>query len=200
MPTEARICKVKRVLDARQPDLRVVLEGVTVPHNASAVMRTCDAAGVLYVDLISPSPELLNFNESITTGAHKWLETSVHRTPAECLPVLKEKGFHIAAAHLSAEGRAYTEFDYARPVALVFGSESFGLSAEALAYADSVIRIPMLGMVQSLNLSVSVAVILFEAVRQRALKGCFNGPRLAAEEYRRLTDKWLRTPPADKPD
>ncbi len=192
MPTPERIEKVERVLSRRQADLRVVLEGVTIAHNASAVIRTCDAAGVLFLDLISPKPELLRFNEAISTRADKWLEIAVHPTPAECLGPLKKAGFEIVATHLQRDAVPYTDFDFARPTALVFGSESEGISDACLAYADKVVRIPMLGMVQSLNLSVSVAVMLYEALRQRATKGHSGESRLPADEFERLRKEWLR--------
>ncbi|MBE3112424.1 MAG: hypothetical protein IMZ46_18270 [Acidobacteria bacterium] len=191
MPTPERIEKVSRVLSHRQSDLRVVLEGVTIAHNASAVIRTCDAAGVLHLDLVSPNPELLRFNEAISTRADKWLEIAVHPTPAECLEPLKKAGFEIVATHLQKDAIPYTDIDFAKPVALVFGSESEGISEEALAFADKVVRIPMLGMVQSLNLSVSVAVFLYEALRQRSAKGYFDKARLSAEEFERLKKRWL---------
>jgi tRNA (guanosine-2'-O-)-methyltransferase len=192
MPTPERIEKVNRVLSLRQPDLRVVLEGVTIAHNASAVIRTCDAAGILYLDLISPNPELLRFNEAISTRADKWLEIGVHPTPAECFEPLKRAGFEIVATHLQKDAVPYTEVDLARPVALVFGSESEGISDESLAFADKVVRIPMLGMVQSLNLSVSVAVMLYEALRQRASKSYLDRSKLAADEFDRLRKRWLK--------
>jgi tRNA (guanosine-2'-O-)-methyltransferase len=191
MPTPERIEKVRRVLSLRQSDLRVVLEGVTNAHNASAVIRTCDAAGILHLDLISPNPELLRFNEAISTRADKWLEIAVHPTPAACFEPLKKAGFEIVATHLQKDAIPYTDIDFAKPLALVFGSESEGISDGALAFADKVVRIPMLGMVQSLNLSVSVAVILYEALRQRAAKGYFDKARLPAEEFERLRKKWL---------
>jgi tRNA (guanosine-2'-O-)-methyltransferase len=191
MPTPERIAKVERVLSSRQADLRVVLEGVTIAHNASAVVRTCDAAGILYLDLVSPNPELLRFNEAISTRADKWLEIAVHPTPAECLEPLKKAGFEIVATHLKKDALPYTAVDFARPIALVFGSESEGISDGSLAFADKVVRIPMLGMVQSLNLSVSVAVILYEALRQRAEKGYLDRARLPGEEFERLKKRWL---------
>jgi len=192
MPTPERIARVERVLAHRQADLRVVLEGVTIAHNASAVIRTCDAAGVLYLDLVAPNPELLRFNEAISTRADKWLELGVHATPAACLGPLKKAGFEIVATHLRKDTVPYTEIDFARPVALVFGSEGEGITDECLAFADKVVRIPMLGMVQSLNLSVSVAVILYEALRQRAAAGYAERSRLPGTELERLRKEWLR--------
>ena len=191
MPTPERIEKVTRVLSLRHADLRVVLEGVTIAHNASAVIRTCDAAGILHLDLVSPNPELLRFNEAISTRADKWLEIAVHPTPDECLEPLKKAGFEIIATHLQKDAIPYTDIDFARPMALVFGSESGGISDDALSFADKVVRIPMLGMVQSLNLSVSVAVILYEALRQRTAKGYFDKARLSPEEFERLKKRWL---------
>lgn len=166
MATDRRIDRITSVLERRQPDLRVVLEGVTIAHNASAVMRTCDAAGILYLDLIAPNPELVVFNEAITTRTDKWLEIGIHSSATECLSGLKARGFAIAVTRLTDEAVPYASLDYTRPTALVFGSESDGISDEALALADHVIRIPMIGMVQSLNLSVSVAIVLYEAYRQ----------------------------------
>lgn len=191
MPTSRRIKKVKRLLSLRQPDLRVVLEGVTIAHNASAVMRTCDAAGVLHVDIISPSPELLTINRAISTRAEKWVETRVHATVGECLLPLKEKGYKVAVTHLGKEALPYTELDYAQPMALVFGNESEGVSPEALALTDYKIKIPMLGMVQSLNLSVSVGIILYEALKQRWTKGFYKQRRLSDEEFASYLKKWL---------
>jgi tRNA (guanosine-2'-O-)-methyltransferase len=195
MPTPERIEKVERVLSQRQADLRVVLEGVTIAHNASAVIRTCDAAGVLYLDLVSPNPELLHFNEAISTRADKWLEIAVHATPADCLGPLKKAGFEIVATHLQRDAMPYTDIDLAKPVALVFGSEADGISDGCLAFADKVVRIPMLGMVQSLNLSVSVAVMLYEALRQRTQKKYSGTSRLPQEEFARLRKEWLRLDP-----
>ena len=193
MPTDRRIARVRAVLDRRQPDLRVVLESVGNAHNASAVMRTCDAAGVLYLDLISPNPELLAFNEAISTRADRWLEIGVHASAAARLAELKAAGHRIVATHLREGAKPFSEIDYTRPLALLFGSEKDGLSEEALAFADEAVRIPMFGMVQSLNLSVSVAVILYEAYRQRAARGFYDAPRLSEAEYERLFRKWLAT-------
>jgi tRNA (guanosine-2'-O-)-methyltransferase len=191
MPTSERIEKVNRVLAHRQADLRVVLENVTLAHNASAVMRTCDAVGVLNLDLIGPNPEVLRPNKAISTRADKWLEIGVHPTPASCLEPLKKAGYEILATHLRKDSVLYTEVDFCKPVALVFGSEAEGISDQALAFADKIIRIPMLGMVQSLNLSVSVAIILYEALRQRAAHGYLEKAKLSAAELDRLQAKWL---------
>jgi tRNA (guanosine-2'-O-)-methyltransferase len=191
MPTEERIARVTGVLSRRQPDLRVVLEHITNAHNANAVLRTCDAAGVLNVDVIGSDAELFEVNKAITTRADKWLNLAFHAATRECLAGLKARGLKIAVTHLAENAIDYAELDYTQPLAIVFGNESDGISAEALEMADAEIRIPMLGMAQSLNLSVSAGVILYEALRQRRAKGFFDGKRLSDEEFEDLKIKWL---------
>jgi tRNA (guanosine-2'-O-)-methyltransferase len=175
----------------RQPDLRVVLEGVAIAHNASAVIRTCDAAGILHLDLVSPNPELLGINKAISTRAEKWVDVHIHKSIGDCLLPLREKGFKVAVTHLDKDAISYTDLDYTLPLAVVFGSESEGVSRETLELADLRVRIPMLGMVQSLNLSVSVGVILYEAMKQRRARGFFDRRRLSDEEFETYLRKWL---------
>lgn len=191
MPTEERIAKVTRVLSLRQPDLRVVLEEVANPHNANAVLRTCDAAGILNVDIIGSSQDPLPINKAITTRADKWLNFHFYPTTKDCLIQLKKQGLKIAATHLGEDAVFYTQVDYTQPTAIVFGNESEGISLEARQYADVKIRIPMFGMVQSLNLSVSVGIILYEALSQRLGKGFFESRRLSPEEFEDYLNKWL---------
>jgi len=191
MPTEERIAKVTRVLSLRQPDLRVVLEEVTNAHNASAVLRTCDAAGVMHVDIIGSSQDPLPINQAITTRADKWLDFHFYSSTKDCLLELKKQGLKIAATHLGPDAVFHTQVDYTQPLAVVFGSESEGISLEALRYADYKIKIPMFGMVQSLNLSVSAGIILYEALRQRLGKRLFEGRRLSPQEFEDYLDKWL---------
>ena len=191
MPTEERIAKVRRVLSLRQPDLRVVLEEVANPHNANAVLRTCDAAGILNVDIIGSSQDPLPINKAITTRADKWLNFHFYPTTKDCLIQLKKQGLKIAATHLGEDAVFYTQVDYTQPTAIVFGNESEGISLEARQYADVKIKIPMFGMVQSLNLSVSVGIILYEALSQRLGKGFFESQRLSPEEFEDYLNKWL---------
>jgi len=191
MPTKERIEKVERVLSFRQADLRVVLEEVTNTHNASAVVRTCDAAGVLDLDIISSNQEPFPVNEAISTRAEKWLRFNTYGSTEECLKAVKNLGYKIFATHLGEKSLPYTDLDYTQPVALVFGNESEGISETAQKLADRLVRIPMFGMAQSLNLSVSVGIILYEAIRQRALKGGGKNRPLSQEDYESLRDSWL---------
>lgn len=191
MRTDERIDRVSRVLSFRQPDLRVVLEDVTNAHNASAVLRTCDAAGVMHVDVIGSGPEPLPINKAITTRADKWIDIHVHPTTRDCLTELRSRGFLIAATHLGPGAVFHTQLDLTKPTAIVFGNESEGISPAALELADVKVKIPMFGMVQSLNLSVAVGVILYEAIRQRLGRGYYDARRLTPEEFEEYLDKWL---------
>jgi tRNA (guanosine-2'-O-)-methyltransferase len=191
MPTKERIARIRRVLSLRQPDLRVVLEEVNNPHNANAVLRTCDAAGILHVDIIGSAEDPFPINSAITTRADKWLNFHFYPTTRECLRGLKEQGLKIATTHLGEGAAAYTDIDFSQPLAIVFGGESSGVSGEALKLADYRIKIPMFGMAQSLNLSVSVGIILYEALRQRLGKGFLENQRMSPEEFEDYLNKWL---------
>lgn len=191
VPTKERVEKVKKVLSFRQPDLRIVLEEVKNTHNASAVVRTCDAAGILYLDIISSNQEPFSVNEAISTRAEKWINFSYYTSTTDCLKKLKKKGYKIAATLPSKDSIPYEDIDYTRPIALVFGNEADGVSEEALSLADYKIKIPMIGMAQSLNLSVSVGIILYEAMRQRQKKGFYKKRRLSEEEFKTYLEIWL---------
>ena len=195
MPTKERIEKVKRVLSLRQPDLRIALEEVTNTHNASAVVRTCDAAGIMYLEIISASMEPFPINRAVSTRAEKWLKLNYYSSTTQCLTHLKKQGFKIAATHLGTEAVSHTSVDYTQPMVIVFGNESEGISPEALDLADYVIKVPMLGMVQSLNLSVSVGIILYEAMKQREKKNFYSQARLSSREFQDFLNSWLKLPP-----
>lgn len=192
MPTKERKSKIRKVLSFRQPDLRIVLEKVTNTHNASAVIRTCDAAGVLYVDIISSENNPFLVNEAISTRAEKWLQFNYYSSTRDCLTQLKEKGLKIAGTFLGDDSLPYNELDYTQPLALVFGNEAEGISEEALNMADYLIRIPMVGMAQSLNLSVSVGIILYEAMKRRQERGFFKKAGLSPQEFEFFQNKWLK--------
>jgi len=192
MPTKERINKVEKVLGFRQPDLRIVLEEVTNTHNASAVVRTCDAAGILNVDIIYSDPADFPVNEAISTRADKWLNLNHYHSTTACFKKLKKQGFKIAATHLGSDSVPYTSLDYTQPIAVVFGNESDGISEKARKLADCSIKIPMFGMSQSLNISVSAGIILYEAIKQRLENGYFKESRLSPQEFEQLRNKWLK--------
>ncbi len=185
---ESRLSRINAVLDKRQPDLRVFMERVVNYHNVSAILRTADAVGVLHVHYFHEGE--LPINDAVTRGAHQWLVLHREEDVAEGLKRLKAKGFQIVATGLFPETVHFREVDYTRPTVIVVGHELEGISEVVRAEADLIVKIPMYGMVQSLNVSVATAVILYEAERQRVEAGLYETPRLSLEERQEILDRW----------
>ena len=192
--TERRQARIRAALYRRQPDLTVVLENIHDPHNVSAILRSCDGVGVLRAHAVYSveEPPLSAYARQTSASAAKWVEVERHGSVAACYDRLRGNGFVILATSVGSESRPLYEWDLRRPVALVFGNEMRGVSDEARALADGAIEIPMVGMVQSLNVSVACAVCLYEAFRQRMATGDYDTPKLTANELRVLEDDWLR--------
>ncbi len=187
---ERRLERLKRVLERRQKDLIVFVDSVRNEHNFSAIIRTCDAAGVLRVYYSPGEGKPAKINEGITQGAHKWVFVERVDSPLEKLKEFKEQGFQVVATWLGEDSVDYREVDYTLPTVLVVGNELQGVSPEILGVADRKIVIPMFGMVQSLNVSVATGIILYEAVRQREKKGMYDRPSLSREEIEEILRKW----------
>jgi tRNA (guanosine-2'-O-)-methyltransferase len=192
--TSRRQQRVRSVLERRQPDLTLILENVHDPHNVSAILRSCDAVGVLKVHAVysieSPPPGM--FARQTSASAAKWVDVVRHDSVEACVGELREAGFQILATALGRESRSLHDWDLTRSVALIVGNEMRGVSDEALALADGLVEIPMVGMVQSLNVSVASAVCLYEAFRQRLAVGAYDAPRLPAGELEALEQDWLK--------
>ncbi len=184
-----RFARLRRVLDRRQPDLTVLMERVNKSHNFSAILRNCDAVGILEVHVVPPVKGL-ELHQETSAGTAKWIRVHRHSSGAEALEMLKRSGHQVVAAHAGADSLDFREPDYTRPTALMMGAELFGLSDEALAGADVRIRIPMVGMARSLNVSVATALILYEAYRQRKSAGLYSRCRLAPERRDRILFEW----------
>lgn len=188
--TSERLTKIDRVLALRQPDLTVLAENVYKPHNLSAIIRSCDAVGVGSVHAVNPTGGVPTYSET-SASADKWVALHVHDSLNEAVDELRAAGLQLLAAHLSDRAVDYRDVDYTRPTAILLGNEKDGVSTRAASLADAHVIIPMLGMVQSLNVSVAAAVILFEAQRQRRDAGLYLQPRLSGEEAARLRYEWL---------
>ncbi len=185
----ARFARLRRVLDRRQPDLTVLMEGVHKPHNFSAILRTCDAVGVLEAHVV-PAENGFTVYRSSSAGAAKWISVHKHDSLAAALTALRGKGLQRVAAHPAPRGVDYRDVDYTGPLALMVGAELTGLSPEALAAADILVRVPMEGMGRSLNVSVATALFLFEARRQREDAGMYGSSRLDREEHGKILFEW----------
>ena len=192
--TNRRHQRIKAVLARRQTSLTVVLEDVHDPHNASAVLRSCDAVGILDVHLVyvHQEPPRQSFGRATSASAAKWIRLHAWDSVEACYAQLRGEGFTILATALDSRSRDVYDVDLVQPTALVFGNEKRGVSPEAVAGADGTIYIPMQGMVESLNISVACAVTLYEAMRQRLVAGAYDAPSLDDAELARLEADWLR--------
>jgi tRNA (guanosine-2'-O-)-methyltransferase len=184
-----RYHRLKEVLNRRQPDLTVLTEDVHKPHNLSAIIRTCDAVGIFEVHSVNVKAELPTFSQ-VSQGSEKWIFLNTHPDIRTAISHLKNQKFRVYAAHFSSKSLDYRQIDYTQPSAIIFGAEKWGVTEEAAQLADEHIVIPMLGMVQSLNVSVAAAVILFEAQRQRLAAHTYNNTRLESEIYNQVLFEW----------
>jgi tRNA (guanosine-2'-O-)-methyltransferase len=186
-----RFQRLRAVLDQRMADLTVVLEHVDKPHNLSAILRSCDAAGVLEAHVISLRGRTPTFNDT-ALGSQKWVNLCGHSDTATTLTELKQQGFRLVGTHLGVEAVDYRDVDFSGPTAFVLGAEKWGLSDTAASLVDQAVFIPMRGMVQSLNVSVAAATLLFEALRQRRAAGILpqQGEGMPVELYRRRLFEW----------
>jgi len=172
-----RYHRISHMLDQRQPDLTLVLEDVHKPHNLAAIARSCDAVGIGEIHAVA-SDAKVRLKQDAAAGASRWIQVHRHTDAASCLADLRAGGFHLLAAHLSERAVSYLDVDYTRPTALVSGTELFGISAATAELVDQHVVIPMHGLVQSLNVSVATALVLYEARRQRQAAGLYSQARM----------------------
>ena len=171
MPTEERLNKLSRVAARRQSGLTLVIEDVFDPHNLGAIARSCDAFGVQQIHVIfeqQPAFDPKEVGKNSSTATNKWLEYHIHHDTETALHVLKRDGWQLAATVLHPDAVPIHEADLCPPkLALLLGNEKTGLSATAIAQADQLLTIPMVGIAQSMNVSVTAALALYEVTAQR---------------------------------
>jgi tRNA (guanosine-2'-O-)-methyltransferase len=190
--TEERIKKITSVLNQKQPHLTVVLENIHDPHNVSAILRTCDAVGVLEVHLLYTLEEFPEISKASSVSANKWMKLKKHSSYEEFYNEMKSKGFLIAASHLDKYSYTHDELDYTKPIALIFGNEHRGVSDDLLKYCDVTFKIPMHGMIQSLNVSVAAAVTLYHAEGILRRKGFYDKRQLDDVTFNQLFEEWIQ--------
>lgn len=187
--TPERFARLRRALTRRQPDLTVLMDQVHKSHNFSAILRNCDASGVLEAHVVPPDYGL-DLHHGTSAGTRKWIEVHQHADVAHAVSHLKTRGFTVVAAHPSEDSVDFREVDYTHPIAVMMGAELHGVSEAGLALADRHVVIPMAGMVHSLNVSVATALILFEAMRQREAAGMYDDCRLPEADFDRRLFEW----------
>lgn len=164
--TEDRWQTINEVLDQRTRYLTVVLEDIYQPHNASAVLRSCDGFGIQDVHIIENRNEF-DPNKGVTIGADKWISQHLYSKEGEnnserCYNRLKNEGYQIIATTPHEKDTTIDEVSLDKKTALVFGAELKGLSDYALDHADGYAKIPMVGFSESFNISVGAALCLYE--------------------------------------
>jgi tRNA (guanosine-2'-O-)-methyltransferase len=162
-----RKARIDEVVAHRTRSLTVVMEALCDPQNVNAVLRTCEAFGVQEIHVVEGPMKVYDPNKKISQNADKWLDVRRWSSTRDCLAHLKAEGFRIYATHLGQDSVGLADLSFAEKVALVFGNESRGVSDEAVALADANFTIPMLGFVQSFNVSVAAAITLARAVDRR---------------------------------
>jgi tRNA (guanosine-2'-O-)-methyltransferase len=190
--TPERLKKIRQVLEKRQKDLTLVLANIHDQHNVSAIYRSCDAFGVLDVHLYYTDTAFPKLAETSSASARKWVETERHKDAASLFATLKAKKMCVYATSFSPKARPLAEFDLAAPSAVILGNEHGGVPDELIRLADAELYIPMYGMIQSFNVSVAAALILYEASRQRLDAGLYAKPGFSAQELDVLFELWSK--------
>ena len=182
--TPERYQRIRDMLAKRQTDLTVCLENVHKPHNVSAVVRTCDAIGIHKVHAVWENQYRVRSGTAM--GSQQWVNVDTHENVTDAIGALKAQNMQVLVTHLSDKAVDFRDIDYTKPTAILFGQEKYGVTDEAIAMCDQDIVIPMVGMVQSLNVSVAAALVLYEAQRQRQIAGMYDVQHLSEEECQRM--------------
>ena len=157
--TENRKNKFLKVLENRTNHFTVVVEDIFQMHNASAVMRSCEVFGIQELNVIEQRYGK-SIDKEIAMGAQKWVDINTFDSISNGVETMKKKGYQIIATTPHENDCELDDFDISKPSALFFGTERDGLSEEILQRADGFLKIPMVGFTESLNISVSVAIII----------------------------------------
>tara|TARA_B110000091_G_C13704530_1_gene427721 strand:- start:432 stop:1112 length:681 start_codon:yes stop_codon:yes gene_type:complete len=192
--TENRKTLFKKVLEDRTRHFTVVLEDIFQPHNASAVVRTCDIFGIQDVHAIENKYNH-KISRHVAKGSQKWLTYNRYRedrdNTASCLASLKEKGYQIIATTPHNDSCVLQDFDVTKKAAFVFGVEAEGVSDTVMENANGFLKIPMVGFTESLNISVAAAIILQEVTSK--LRNSNVDWKLSDEEKENLYFNWVKT-------
>lgn len=187
--TPDRVQKLRDVLARRQPDLTLVTDYVHKGQNLSAIVRSCDAVGIGEVHSVVADYDYRPFRGT-AKGSHRWVKVLRYHCLNDALLPLKQQGLQVVAAHLDAASVDFRSIDFTRPTALLMGAEKSGVSGGGLELADHTITIPMVGMVESFNVSVAAGIILSEVQRQRQQAGFYDQQRIDARSFERLFFEW----------
>lgn len=182
--TKDRYEKINEVLSKRQTDLTLLLEEVHKPHNVSAVYRSADAVGIHKIHAVWRQHE--DLRKGTAMGSQIWVNTEVHGTLPSAIEHLHEQKMQVLVTHLDDNAVDFREIDYTLPTAILLGQEKTGATKQAIELADHSIVVPMVGMVQSLNVSVAAALILYEAQRQREAANMYKNASVSEQDAQEM--------------
>ncbi|GAB6176328.1 RNA methyltransferase [Desulfobaculum senezii] len=188
--TPERKAKMRYVLEHRQKDLSLIMANIWDPHNVSAILRSCDAFGVPRVHLYYTDTAFPNIGRKSSGSARKWVECVRHSSAESLVGGLRADGYQILSTGFSETARPLMDYDLTQPTVFMLGNEHRGVDPELDALVPDQIYIPMQGMVQSLNVSVAAAVIMYEAYRQRMAKGMYDQPTYDPETLEEMVEDW----------
>ena len=183
---------MRSVLNSRTKNLALVLEDIYQPHNASAVIRSCECFGISDIHVIEKR-NAFSPSKDIALGSANWVNIHKHNQEnptLSCLKQLKNEGYKIVATSLRERSVQLPEFQPDGKIALCFGTEEIGLSEEALELADHELFIPMQGFTQSLNISVSAAICLYDLTQKIRSKPASEW-KLSQDEQDQTYLDWL---------
>ena len=163
--TENRKERFNEVLPNRTKHFTVATEDVYQLHNTSAVMRTCDVFGIQELNIVE-EVNSKSIDREIAMGAQKWVDLNRFQSISDCIKDVKAEGYQIVATTPHVDDCELIDFDITKKSCFFFGRESQGLSQQVLDQADSFLKIPMVGFTESLNISVSAAIILQHVTAQ----------------------------------
>jgi tRNA (guanosine-2'-O-)-methyltransferase len=185
--------KILEVLNKRQDNITIVLENVFDPHNISAVMRTCDAVGIQEIFVLNTRiPRHKKWGAKSSSSAAGWLTIRQYSDAEKCFADLRGKVDRIYSTYLDDQAVSLYDMDLTERVALVFGNEHSGVSEEIRHLCDGNFKIPQVGIIQSLNISVACAVSVYEAFRQKSLAGHYSKRGLPDPTYNSILLEWSR--------
>ncbi|OIQ22889.1 RNA methyltransferase [Lacinutrix sp. MedPE-SW] len=157
--TDHRLQRFYKVLEQRTKHFTVATEDVYQLHNTSAVIRSCDVFGIQEVNIVE-EVNAKRIDREIAMGAQKWVDLNRYHTVKDAIQDVKQKGYQVVATTPHANDCNLRDFDVTKKSCFFFGRETEGLSQEVLDEADAFLKIPMVGFTESLNISVSAAIIL----------------------------------------
>ncbi|WP_298396799.1 RNA methyltransferase [Flavobacterium sp.] len=157
--TENRKQRFFEVLKNRTNHFTVAVEDIFQFHNTSAVIRSCEVFGIQELNIVEQRFGK-NIDKEIAMGSQKWVDINKFETIGNCIETLKDRGYQIIATTPHNDSCLLHEFDVTKKSAFFFGTEKEGLSEEVLSKADGYLKIPMVGFTESLNISVSAAIII----------------------------------------